>query len=148
MPTYAENKKARFDYEILETYEAGLVLAGQEVKAIRTGHISLKGAFITFHGNDAMITNAHISKYKYAGRLLDYEPERSRKILLKKREINYLRGKAQEKGLTIIPISIYTKGRHIKVEIAVCRGKKKYDKREAIKEREMRVEIARKMKEG
>lgn len=146
MTTYAENKKARFDYEILETYEAGLVLTGQEVKSVRTGHISLKGAFITFHGHDALLTNAHISKYKYAGKAPDYEPERSRKILLKKREIDYLRGKTQEKGLTVIPLSIYTKGRHIKVEIAVCRGKKKYDKRESIKERELRVEIARKMK--
>ncbi len=148
MPTYAENKKAKFDYEILEKYEAGLVLSGMEVKSIRAGHISLKGAFITFHGNIAMLTNAHIAKYKYAGKALDYEPERSRKILLKKREINHLRGKMQEKGLTIIPISVYTKGRHIKVEIAICRGKKKYDKRESIKKREVHIEMARKMKDG
>lgn len=148
MPTYADNRKATFDYEILEKYEAGLVLSGQEVKSIRTGHVSLKGAFITFHGNEALLTNAHIAKYKYASKALEYEPEKSRKILLKKKEINHLRGKTQEKGLTIIPLSIYTKGRRIKIEIAVCRGKKKYDKRESIKAREMKIEIARKMKEG
>lgn len=146
MPIYVENKKAAFDYEILEKYEAGLVLSGQEVKSIRSGHISLKGAFITFHGNNAMLTNAHIAKYKYARKTLDYEPERSRPVLLKKREINHIRGKSQEKGLTIIPLSVYTKGRHIKVEIAVCRGKKRYDKRESIKKREIRVELAREMK--
>lgn len=146
MPTYADNRKAAFDYEVLEKFEAGLVLTGMEVKSIRTGHISLKGAFITFHGNEPMLTNAHIAKYKYAGKSLDYEPEKGRKILLKKREINQIRGKMQEKGLTIVPLSVYTKGRHIKIEIAVCRGKKKYDKRASIKEREMKVELRRKIK--
>mgnify|MGYP001607134158 CR=1 FL=1 len=145
MTTYVENKKAAFDYEILEKYEAGLVLSGMEVKSIRAGHISLKGAFITFHGNNAMLTNAHIAKYKYSGKSLGYEPEKSRQILLKKRENNHLRGKMQEKGLTVIPLSVYTKGRHIKMEIAVCRGKKKYDKRESIKKREIRVEMAREL---
>lgn len=148
MPIYAVNKKAKFDYEILETFEAGLVLNGIEVKSIRSGSAGLKGAFVTFHKNDALITNFHIPKYKYAGSALNYEPERSRKLLLKRKEINYLRGKSQEKGLTIVPISLYTKGRHIKVEIAVCKGKKKYDKREAIKKRDIKRELSRKIKEG
>ncbi len=146
MPVYATNKKAKFDYEVLETTEAGLVLTGMEVKSIRTGHISLKGAFVTFHENSAFLTNVHISKYKYAGKAPEYEPERSRKLLLKKKEINYLRGKSQEKGLTIVPISVYTKSRHIKVEIAVCRGKKIYDKRAAIKKRELKRELASEIK--
>lgn len=148
MPTYALNKKAKFDYEILEDLEAGLVLTGQEVKSIRTGHISLNGTYITFHGDDAFLTNVHIPKYKFAGNIKDYDPERSRKILLKQKEIAYLRGKSQEKGLTIVPLSVYTKGRHIKLKIAVVRGKKKYDKRRSIKERELKREVGRKIKES
>ena len=146
MPTYASNKKAKFDYEILETLEAGLVLSGQEVKSIRTGHISLKGAFVTFHAEKAYLTNVHIPKYKFAGNVKNYDPERSREILLKSKELSYLRGKSQEKGLTIVPISVYTKGRRIKVEIAVVKGKKKHDKRRAIKKRELDRETARAMK--
>ncbi|HQF56904.1 MAG TPA: SsrA-binding protein SmpB [Candidatus Magasanikbacteria bacterium] len=146
MKLYADNKKARFDYEIIETYEAGLVLSGNEVKSIRNGNISLKGGFITFHNQDAFLTNVHIPRYKYAGNLLNYDPERSRKLLLKKKEISYLRGKSQEKGLTIVPLTIYNKGRHIKIEIAVVKGKKKYDKRESIKKREVNRELQRKMK--
>jgi SsrA-binding protein len=148
MPTFATNKKARFDYEILDTLEAGLVLTGQEVKSIRTGHISLKGGFITFHKNEAMLTNVHIAKYKQAGTLADYEPGHSRKLLLKKKQIDYLRGKSEEKGLTIVPLSVYTRGPKIKVEIGIGKGKKKYDKRRSIKEREQKREVERKMKES
>jgi SsrA-binding protein len=146
MATYAQNKKARFEYEILDTFEAGIVLSGQEVKSIRNGNISLKGAFVTFHKDEAMLTNAHISKYRFAGQVEGYNPERSRKLLLNNKEIAYLRGKSQEKGLTIVPLSVYNKGRHIKVEIGVGRGKKKYDKRETIKRRDLNKEIAKKMK--
>ena len=146
MPTYAINKKAKFDYEILDTLEAGLVLTGQKVKSIRTGHINLKSGFISIYGDNAYLTNVHISKYKYAGQLKDYEPERSRKLLLKAKELAYLRGKSQEKGLTIVPLSVYTKGPHIKVEIGIGRGKKKYDKRRTIKDRETKREVERKMK--
>lgn len=143
---YAENKKTLFDYEILEKYEAGLVLTGQEVKSVRTGHLGLKGSFVTFHGNQAMLTNAHIAKYRYSGQVKNYDPERSRLLLLKRKEINYLRGKTQEKGLTIVPLSVYNKGSTIKVQIAVARGKKKYDKREAIKKRELDREVGRNLK--
>lgn len=147
MESYANNKKALFDYEIIDKYEAGLVLSGNETKSIRNSSVSLKGGFITFHGNDAFLINVHIPRYKYAGSLLNYDPERSRKLLLKKKEISYLRGKSQEKGLTIIPLSLYNKGRHIKLEIAVARGKKKYDKRESVKKRELNREVQRKMKD-
>lgn len=141
MTTYAKNKRARFDYEILETIEAGLVLSGQEVKAVRNNQMNLAGAFVVIEGNEAFLKQAQISAYKYAGILTDYDPKRTRKLLLSKREIAYLTGKSQEKGLTIIPISVYTKGRNIKLEIGIARGKKKHDKRQAIKKREIDREI-------
>lgn len=146
MPVYASNKKASFDYEILETTEAGLVLTGQEVKSIRSGQAKLTGGFITFHDGAAILTNVHIPKYKHTGSLLDYAPDRSRKLLLKKKEIDYLRGKAQERGLTIVPLALYTKGPHIKVEIGLARGRKRYDKREATKRREAQRETQRHLK--
>ena len=137
MTTYAKNKKALFDYEILEKLEAGLVLAGYEVKAVRSGQINLTGSFIGFHHNSAWLTNAHISLYKYAGTVENYDPTQSRKLLLKAKEIAYLQGKSQEKGLTIVPLSVYTKGRHIKVELGVARGKKSYDKKKVKKDRDI-----------
>lgn len=143
MPTYAVNKRARFDYDILDTLEAGLVLTGGEVKSIRTGSVRLLGAFVTFHGNSAYLINFHIPKYKKAGESHFHESERSRKLLLKKKQIDYLRGKGQEAGLTIIPLSVYTRGSKIKVEVGVARGKKKYDKREKIKKRDIEREVAR-----
>jgi SsrA-binding protein len=148
MSTFAENRKIRFDYEILETLQAGIVLSGQEVKSVRAGHLSLTGTFVTFHGDTALLTNAHISPYKYAGVLPDYEPTRSRRLLLKKREITYLRGKTQEQGLTIVPLQVYSKDRLIKVEIAVARGKKLFDKRESIKKRDVEREIRRAQKDN
>lgn len=146
MPTYAKNKKAHFDYEILETYEAGLVLSGQEVKAAREGKMRLQGAFVTFHNNEAYIIGAHISPYTHAANIDTYDPERSRKLLLHKKEIAKLQGKSAEKGLTIVPISVYTSGRHIKVKIGVGRGKKKYDKRESIKKRQLDRDMRRQVK--
>lgn len=143
----AENKKALFDYEILEKIEAGLVLKGYETKAVKAGNINLKGSYVTFHGEEALLTNTHVGKYKPAGKMDDYEPTRSRRLLLKKKEINYLRAKSEEKGLTIVPIRVYTKQRFIKVEIAVARGKKQYDKREAIKKRDTEREIKRTLKD-
>ncbi len=142
----AENKKALFDYLILEKFEAGLVLTGYETKAIKAKQASLKGSFVTFRGDEALLTNCHISLYKPAGKIEGYEPDRSRRLLLKKREIAYLRAKSQEKGLTIVPIKVYTKNRFIKVEIAVARGKKEYDKRETLKKREINKEIHRILK--
>jgi len=147
MPKYATNKKARHDYNILDTLEAGLILAGHEVKAIRGGQVKLTGAYVTFHKDTPMLTGAHISRYKHAGSLENYDPDRSRSLLLHKRQIDYIKGKSGEKGLTIVPLSLYTKGRHIKLEIGIARGKKVHDKRRSIKKRELDREMRRKMKE-
>ena len=146
MTAYAINKKANFDYEILKTFEAGLVLTGPEVKSVRTSTVSLKGGFVHIHDNAAWLTNVHIPKYKFAGNLKEYDPERTRKLLLSKQEISYLMGKSQEKGLTIVPLRVYNKGRHIKLELGVAKGKKKYDKRESIKRRDVKRQTARAIK--
>lgn len=141
MPQLAINRKASFDYELIEKYEAGLVLLGHEVKAVREGQISLKGSFIsvrTKNGRSELyLINCQISPYKYAGPLPDYNQLRERKLLLKKSEIDYLLGKKQTEGLTLIPLKIYTNHSFLKLEFAVAKGKKKYDKRETIKKREV-----------
>lgn len=145
MPTLAVNKKARFDYEITETFEAGLVLFGHEVKSIREGHISLKGAYIvTQKGSkllpDFILRKARVSPYKKAN-VSDYDPERDRKILLNKKEINFLIGKYKEGGFSLIPIKVYTKKSLIKLEFGLGKGKKKYDKREDIKKKDVERKI-------
>ncbi|MFZ5364966.1 MAG: SsrA-binding protein SmpB [Patescibacteria group bacterium] len=140
------NKRAGFDYEILERFEAGIVLTGQEVKSIKTGHISLAGAFVTLKGNEAWLTNAHVPPYKMAGKILDYDPTRPRKLLLRKGELASLYGKIKQKGLTLIPIRVYTKGNKIKLEFGIGRGKKKYEKRDLIKKREVDKKIREAMK--
>lgn len=142
MPSLAVNKRAFHDYQILEKFEAGLVLTGQETKSARQGHISLKGSFVTVTVGgekarpEAWLLNAHISPYKPAGDLKGYEPTRSRKLLMHRREIDYLIGKKQQGGLTLIPLSLYTAKSKIKVEVALCKGKKQYDKREDMRKRE------------
>ena len=146
MKILAQNRRARFDYDILETFEAGIILSGQEVKSVKQGHISLKSAYITTKEGEAYLINAHISPYKMAGELPEYNPKRTRKLLLHKKEINSLIGKKSQ-GLTIIPLRVYTKHGRVKLEIALARGKKKYDKREATKKREAERKIRRAMKE-
>lgn len=146
MPTLASNKKAFFDYEILEKFEAGLALKGFEVKAIKTGHISIKGAFVTVKGKELFLTNAKIPLYQHTGKIESYEETAPRKLLLKKNEINRLIGKVKIEGLTLIPISVYNKRKLIKLEFALAKGKKKYDKRQTIKKRDADREIARQMK--
>ena len=146
MPTYAVNKKARHDYEILNSIEAGLMLSGNEVKAIRSGLMKLTGAYVTFHKNEAFLTGAHIGKYKQASNLEGYDPMQSRKLLLKRRQIDDLHGKLAEKGLTIVPLSVYTKGRHIKVEVGLGKGKKLHDKRRTLKKRDLDRQAQRLMK--
>jgi len=143
MTTLAVNKKAKFDYELLEKYEAGLVLFGHEVKSIKTGHISLKGAFVTVHNGELFLTNALVPLYQHAGNIKDYDPTRSRKLLVKKRELRSLIGKKTQSGLTLIPIRVYTKRNLIKLEFALAKGKSKYDKRHTIKKREVDRNIAR-----
>jgi SsrA-binding protein len=142
----AENKKAYFDYEILEKFEAGIVLFGYEVKAVKNGNIGLKGAFVTFYKNEPYLTGAHIGKYKQAGGIKDYDPDRSRKLLLKNKEIRHILGKKDEKGLTIVPIKVYTKQSKIKVEIGIGKGKKQYEKKEKIKARDVERDIRRTLK--
>ena len=146
MPILAVNKRANFDYFISDTYEAGLVLFGHEVKSVKTGHISLKGAFVTIKSSsknlpELYLINAHIPLYAKASTVKSYEPERPRKLLLHKNEIQKLIGKKQEQGLTLVPIKIYTKRNLIKLEFGIGRGKKKIDKREDIKKREVDRQI-------
>jgi SsrA-binding protein len=141
MPQLAQNKKANFDYELLEKHEAGLVLFGHEVKAIRAGQLSLKGSYISIRTNqghpELFLINCQVSPYKQAGDMPDYNPLRERKLLLKKDEIRRLLGKKQIEGLTLIPLKIYTNHSFLKLEFALAKGKKKYDKRESIKKREV-----------
>ena len=150
MPVLATNKRANFDYKLLETLEAGLVLYGYEVKAIKDGHVGLKGSYISFrylnNKPELYLIGAHISKYSHAGNLLDYNPLRERKILLKNKEIQHLLDKKQENGLTLVPVKIYTKHSLIKLEIALAEGKKKYDKRADIKKKDLDREISTLMK--
>jgi SsrA-binding protein len=148
MPVLATNKKARFDYEILDTFEAGLVLSGQEVKAVRQGQANLKGAYVTINNKaEAYLTNASIAAYKMAGPLPDYDSTRPRKLLLHKKEITSLTRKLQSAGLTLVPLSLYTKLRKIKLEIGLVKGKKKVDKRRSIKEKEQKRDMQRLLKQ-
>ncbi|NCF75202.1 MAG: SsrA-binding protein SmpB [Xanthomonadaceae bacterium] len=147
MPILSKNKKVLFDYEILEKFEAGIVLTGAEVKSAKQGQINLKGSYITFLNNEPFLANARISPYKAATKTQkDYDPQQKRKILLRKKEILRLKGKLETKGLTITPISVYTKNNLIKIEICLVKGKKKYEKREAIKKRDLDRKIREKMK--
>ena len=146
MKILAENKRAKFDYELLETYEAGLVLRGFEVTAIKTGHVNLLGSYVVGRESEFYLINAFIPSYQPSNTPEDYDPYRSRKLLLKKSEINSLIGKVKTKGLTLIPIKIYTKKSRIKLEFAVGKGKRKIDKREIIKKRDMEREAGRRFK--
>jgi len=148
MATLAYNRKAGFDYEILETYEAGLVLRGFEVKAVKTGHMNLAGSFVVAKGSQMFLINAFIPPYQPKNTPSDYDPYRSRTLLLNRAEIASLTGKTKQKGLTLAPLKVYTKRGKIKLEFAVARGKRKFDKREKIKSREEKRKIERAMKEN
>lgn len=148
--TVTYNKRASFDYELLEKYEAGLVLFGQEVKSIKTGHINLTGSFVAIKQSphlEMFLINASIPAYQPKNTPPDYDETRSRKLLLKKPEIKSLVGKIQQKGLTLVPIRVYLKRGLVKLEFAVGKGKRQIDKREVIKKRESRREIQRSLKE-
>ncbi len=150
MPILATNKKALFDYKFLETIEAGLVLFGHEVKSIKSGHVSLKGSYFSFRYNNGQpeiyLIGSHVSKYKQAGHLDDYNPDRERKVLLKKKEIIRLLNKKEDGGLTLVPVKIYTKHSLIKIELALAQGKKQYDKRADLKKRDLDRQISTLMK--
>ncbi len=141
----SENKKAWFDYEILEKYEAGLVLQGSEVKSLRVNNCTLKDSYVSFRGQEAFLQNAHIPVYS-ASSYNNHEPERLRKLLLHDHEIKKIQAGTTEKGLSCIPLKIYFKKGRAKVEIALARGKKKGDKRQAIKSREADREVQRSMR--
>jgi SsrA-binding protein len=141
-----ENKKAYFNYEILEKLDAGIELFGFEVKALRNGQGSLEGTHVTVRGNEAFIIGMNIPPYQTANTPKDYEPTRNRKLLLTKKEILSLIGTEKQKGLTIVPISVYNKGRKLKLSIGVARGKKKFDKRQTTMKRETEREIRRSLK--
>lgn len=147
MSVLAVNKRANFDYEIKEKFEAGIVLLGHEVKSVKTGHINLKGSYVTLRKTkknlpELYLINAHISLYKHAGNITNFNPSRERKLLVKKKEIRHLIGKKQEQGLTLVPIKMYTKRSLIKLEFGIGRGKRKIDKRELIKKREVKRKIS------
>jgi SsrA-binding protein len=143
MKILAINKRASFDYEILEKLEGGLVLTGNEVKSIKTGHINLKGAYVTISKNELYLTNANIPAYQPKNMPEDYDANRPRKVLIHKRQIKSLVGKISHKGLTLVPIKVYSKHGLIKLEFGIGKGKKKIDKREDIKKREDKLRIQR-----
>ena len=145
--TYAENRKARHDYDILETYEAGVVLEGHEVKAVKTGKISIFGSYVKTIGNEVFLIGATISPYQPKNTPGDYDPQRTRKLLLNKKEIAGLIGKSKEKGLTIVPLRVYAKKGKIKFEIGLAKARKKRDKREVIKKKEEKRKIERVLKQ-
>lgn len=142
----ATNRKAYHDFHIEETHEAGIVLTGTEIKSVRAGSVNLKDSYAVVKDGEAWLLNLHISPYDPASRQ-NVDPDRTRKLLLHRSEINRLFGRVQEKGLTIIPLRMYVKRNRAKVELALVRGKRQYDKREAIAKRETDREIQRALKE-
>ncbi len=141
----ASNRKVRHDYEILETIEAGLVLTGTEVKSLRGGKASLVDAYADVDRGEVFLIGVHINPYEMGNRV-NHEPRRKRKLLLHRREIDRLRGKIQEKGLTLVPTELYFKGSHVKVLLALVRGKRQYDRRQEIAKRDADREIRRSLR--
>ncbi len=140
MSVVSVNKRARFDYEILETYEAGIELKGFEVKAVKTGHINLAGAYVIIRTNQAWLINADIPPYQPKNTPPDYDSKQSRRLLLHSSEIKRLVGRTQEKGLTLVPLEVYIKNRRIKLKVGLAKSRKEFDKRELIKKREFERE--------
>lgn len=147
MKIIVENKKARFDYHIVETYEAGIALMGSEVKSLRQGGANLKDSYVSFVGNEIFLQKAHISPYK-ASSYNNHAPERLRKLLLNRNEIDRIYAAVNEKGMSCVPLKFYFKNGRVKVEIAVVKGKKKGDKRATIKMRDANREMSRALKQG
>lgn len=144
LQTVADNRKARHDYEVLETYEAGIQLTGTEIKSVRAGRVNLRGSYARIVNEEVLLYEVHISPYDQAYH--HHTPTRPRKLLLHRREIRRLLGLVQQKGLTLVPLRMYLKGRYAKVELAVVRGKKAYDKRDDMAKRDAQREIERAMK--
>jgi SsrA-binding protein len=146
MADYAYNRKAKFDYEFGDDFEAGIELLGIEVKSVRSKQASLEGSHVIIRGDEAFLMNVNIPPYQPGNTPADYDAFRTRKLILTKKEIDKLADVEKQKGLTIIPISMYNKGRKIKIKLVVGKGKKRYDKRQTIKKRESDREIAREYK--
>ena len=138
----AKNKRAYFDYDLIDTFVAGLVLYGHEVKSIRQGNVDLKGAYVTLHQGEAWLLNAHIKRYQHASDISEHDPERSVKLLLSKKELEQL-SKARDSKLTIVALAIEFAGTFIKLRIATARGKKQHDKRRSIQKRDIQRDILR-----
>ncbi len=147
MKVFSQNKKAYFNYNILEKLEAGLSLNGQEVKSIKKGQVSLKGGYISFEKEEPYLININIPPYQRNNAPERYNSKRKRKLLLHKKEIDYLIGKSKEKGITLTPLKLYQKNGRIKLELGVSKGKKKTDKRESIKKKDSDREIDRMIKQ-
>ncbi len=140
--TVASNRRARHEYQVLESFECGLVLHGYEVKSIREGRVNISDAYGMVKGDEAFVENMHITPYSH-GDLRVIDPLRTRKLLLRRKQIDYLLGKTKERGLALVPLKLYFKGPRVKLEIGLARGKKLYDKRHDIAERESRRDIER-----
>jgi SsrA-binding protein len=145
LKTIADNRKARHDYFVLESYEAGIELTGTEVKSIREGGLNLKDSWISIDDGEAYIKQMHISPYE-KGNIFNKDPLRTRKLLMHKREIMKLLGQVKQDGLTLIPISVYFKGSRVKVQVGLCKGKKLHDKRDAMAQRDAKRTIDRELK--
>lgn len=146
MKVLAQNKKAYFKYEVLEKFEAGMVLTGQEVKSIKSGRINLAASYVVIKNEEVFLIGSNVPAYQPKNAPSDYNPGRFRKLLLKKSEIKHLIGKSKQKGLTLVPLKVYSRKGRIKIEFAIVKGKKKVDKRELIKKREIEKEIRRELK--
>jgi len=146
MADYARNKKATFNFDVLEEFEAGIVLYGYEVKAVRGGKVSMVGSYIILRSGEAWLKGTTISYFQEANTPDSYNPERERKLLLSKKELKKLEKELNTAGLTVIPLALYNAGRNIKLKIALARGKKKADKRESIKQRDVKRDIDRTLK--
>ncbi|MEX2007958.1 MAG: SsrA-binding protein SmpB [Candidatus Spechtbacterales bacterium] len=146
MADYARNKRAYFDYDILEEYEAGIQLFGYEVKSVRAGRASLAGSFVLIRGEEAFLTNVQIPAYQPGNAPASYDPLRTRRLLLHKKELKELTGRAQVKGLTLVPLRLYNKNGKIKLMFGLAKGKRKYDKRETVKKRDIEREVGRRVK--
>lgn len=142
-----EHTRARFDFEILETIEAGLVLLGTEVKSLRKGQGKLEGAHVVVRGGEAFLVGAHIPPFQPKNIANDYDPERTRRLLVTHDQLVNMLKHSEAKGLTIVPLSVYNKGRNLKLSIGIARGKKKYDKREVLKKRDTARAIERRLKD-
>lgn len=142
----ADNRKARHDYSIEESVEAGIVLTGSEIKSVRAGKVQLRGSYARVYNDEVFLYESHISTYEQSGTHFNHEPTRPRKLLLHRREIARLSGLVRQKGLTLVPLRIYFKGRRAKLELGVARGKKNYDRREDIAKRDAQRDIERAMK--